>query len=243
MAHYKLILAYDGTDFFGFQRQGKTRTVQLTIEHALISLGWKGKTILAAGRTDAGVHATGQVIAFQLEWQHSTEALARALNANLPTDVAVQEIAEVDETFHPRFHAKSRTYRYLIYCRPHRDPLLNRFAWQVWPAVGLANLKEAAMLLTGKHDFSAFGTPPRTNGTTTRTVFQAFWDQQEGCLIFGVTADAFLYHMVRRMVFLQVAAARGRIGLEDLEEAVQQGYELYPGLAPPHGLTLADVQY
>jgi tRNA pseudouridine38-40 synthase len=243
MAHYKLILAYDGTDFFGFQRQGKTRTVQFVLENALALLGWKERTILAAGRTDTGVHASGQVIGFQLNWAHSTEALAKALNANLPDDVAVQDIREVDEGFHPRYQALSRTYRYCIYCRPDRDPLIQRFAWRVWPPVQLTALQGAAQLLSGKHDFSAFGTPPRTNGTTVRTVFQTMWEQQSGCLFFEVTADAFLYHMVRRMVYLQVMVARSRISQEDLADAIRDTRELIPGLAPPNGLTLVSVRY
>lgn len=243
MAHYKLILAYDGTDFFGFQRQGKTRTVQLIVENALATLGWKELTILAAGRTDTGVHASGQVIGFTLDWTHSTEALGKALNANLPADVAVMEVFEIGDDFHPRYHATSRTYRYRIYCQPNRNPLKERFYWRIWPSIQFSNLQAAARLFAGKHDFSAFGTPPRTNGTTIRTVFQSNWEQQGDCLTYEVSADAFLYHMVRRMVYLQVMTARGSICLEELELAIQKGQELNPGLAPAKGLTLEQVSY
>ena len=111
MARYKVILAYDGTDFLGYQRQGKTRTVQLVVEAALVKLGWEGTTILTAGRTDSGVHASGQVVAFDLDWAHSTDDLVRALNANLPDDVAVKDGAQVVDDFHPRYDAVERTYR------------------------------------------------------------------------------------------------------------------------------------
>ncbi len=243
MAHYQIILAYDGTDFFGFQRQGTTRTVQLVLEKALTSLGWQGRSILGAGRTDVGVHATGQVVSFELDWAHTSEALKKALNANLPEDVAVREVCEADESFHPRYDACSRTYQYRIYCQPQREPLIQRYAWRVWPAVELTALQKAASLLPGKYDFSAFGTPPRPNGSTVRTIYQADWKEQDGCLLFEVTADAFLYHMVRRMVYLQVMAAREKISLENLSQAVQEARKQMPGLAPPNGLTLAVVRY
>lgn len=243
MARYQIILAYDGTDFFGFQRQGKVRTVQLVCEAALRNLGWQGRTILAAGRTDTGVHAHGQVVVFDLDWAHSTEALCRALNANLPEDVAVREVRETVEDFHPRFDACSRTYQYRIYCRPQREPLLQRYAWRVWPPVNLPDLQEAARCLIGKHDFSAFGTPPRPGGSAVRTVHQAGWDWQTGCLLFEVSADAFLYHMARRMVYLQVITAQGRIRLDDLANAVLKAEPQLPGLAPAGGLTLAAVHY
>jgi len=243
MAHYQIILAYDGTDFFGFQRQGKTRTVQLVFETALASLGWQGRSVLAAGRTDVGVHATGQVVFFELNWDHPLESLKKALNANLPEDVAVREVYEANEDFHPRYDACSRTYRYRIYCQPQREPLIQRYAWRVWPVVELSVLQKAASLFPGKHDFSAFGTPPRPKGNTVRTVYQADWREQNGCLMFEVTANAFLYHMVRRMVYLQVMAARGKISLSDLAQAIDETRKQPPGLAPPNGLTLADVKY
>ena len=103
MARYQVKIAYDGSEFFGFQRQGETRTVQLEIENSLRSLGWEGKTIFAAGRTDTGVHASGQVVAFDFEWKHSDESLLKAMNANLPKDVAVHAEKVADKSFHPRF--------------------------------------------------------------------------------------------------------------------------------------------
>ena len=112
---YKVTLAYDGTHFFGFQRQGATRTVQLEVENALRRLNWQGQTILSAGRTDSGVHASGHVIAFDLAWPHGLERLARALNAILPEDVAVKEIAIAPADFHPRFDATARCYRYQVF--------------------------------------------------------------------------------------------------------------------------------
>lgn len=243
MARYQITLAYDGTNFLGFQRSGKLRTVQAEVEKALRGLGWQDRIILSAGRTDTGVHASGQVIAFDLEWNHSAETLGKALNAALPNDVAVQECREAAADFHPRYDATRRTYHYRIICKPERDPLLERFAWRVWPALDERRLHETARLLTGTHDFAAFGTPPRDGGSTVRTVFHAAWETTQHGLLFTVSANAFLYHMVRRLVYWQVLAAQDRLSLEDWAQAVQAARPLTPGLAPAQGLTLVEVCY
>ena len=244
MARYKVILAYDGTHFQGFQRQEPgVRTVQGEVEQALRCLGWQGRSILSAGRTDTGVHASGQVITFDFEWKHSTTALNRAVNAHLPPDVAAVDVSLTSEDFHPRFDAFLRTYRYRIYCAEVRNPLLDRFAWRVWPAVDPEFLQSAATLLVGTHDFAAFGAPPQTGGSTLRTVYAASWKSNAGDLEFEISANAFLYHMVRRIVFLQVLIGKKQLSLEDLSQAVQQTRSLTPGLAPPNGLYLTEVRY
>lgn len=243
MARYQIILAYDGTDFKGFQRQAEARTVQGVVEIALDRLGWQDRAILFAGRTDTGVHGEGQVIAFDLEWSHSNEELGRALNANLPDDVAVRTVREAAPVFHPRYDAKGRTYQYRIYCGTDRDPLRERFAWRVWPEVNLALLQQAARLLIGTHDFAAFGTPPRPGGVTIREVYRASWEPQAGGLLFEVSANAFLYHMVRRIVHVQVQVGQGRLELEYLAQALQAARPQPPGLAPAHGLVLKSVWY
>jgi tRNA pseudouridine38-40 synthase len=243
MARYQIILAYDGTHFLGFQRSGSTRTVQGVVEAALRKLGWQERILLSAGRTDTGVHASGQVIAFNLDWSHSTEDLGRAVNAMLPEDVAVKSIQEAAPDFHPRYQAVRRFYRYSIYCSPERDPLLDRFAWRVWPVVDEQRLHEAARILPGTHDFSAFGTPPRAGGSTVRTVYHAVWQPQAQGLLFEVSANAFLYHMVRRLVYWQVLTAQKRLSLEQWALAVEAAQQLTPGLAPPNGLVLTEVGY
>jgi len=244
MARYQVILAYDGTQYRGFQRQLKARTVQGVVETTLRELGWSGQAILAAGRTDTGVHASGQVIAFDLDWKHPPEELGAALNAQLPGDVAARSVMQVEANFHPRYDALARTYRYRIYCWENRDPLLDRYAWRVWPLLDIDLLQRAASLLIGRQDFAAFGTPPRPAGSTHRTVLQAQWSRDDHELIFEITADAFLYRMVRRLVSFQVEIGQGRRELE----ALRQALELPPdsalqGLAPAHGLTLVKVIY
>ena len=243
MAHYQIKLAYDGTDFQGFQRLGKGRSVQDEVEKALRRFGWHGRTILGAGRTDTGVHASGQVIAFDLDWTHTTGELQNALNAHLPADVAVMAAQEAPADFHPRYDAQARTYRYRIYHLPQRDPLQERFAWRVWPALDFSNLQKAAILLLGEHDFAAFGAPHKKGGCTVRRVFRAVWEQQAGGLLFEISANAFLYHMVRRLVFTQVLAGSGKLALDDLAQGVLAAQSQPPGLAPAHGLVLHEVLY
>lgn len=244
MEHYQVILAYDGTNFQGFQRQGSSRTVQSEVEHALNQLGWQGRSILFAGRTDTGVHASGQVVTFELDWVHSEEKLLRALNANLPEDVAIQRVQTVPPQFHPRFDALARQYRYRLFCQKERDPLRERFAGRVWPEIDGALLQKAADLFIGSHDFAAFGSPMKPGGSTVRTVFQAGWQtESEGIWSFQVIANAFLYRMVRRLVFIQVRVGQQRLSCEDIAAAISTQTPLVAGLAKPSGLTLENVYY
>jgi tRNA pseudouridine38-40 synthase len=247
MVRYQVILAYDGTEFKGFQRQVNARTVQAVVEKALRQLNWKGKSILAAGRTDTGVHAAGQVIAFDMDWNHSPEDLLRAMNAGLPPDVAAWDVTVAAPDFHPRFDAQWRRYRYRLFCKDRRNPLRERYAWRVWPQIEVSLLEQSAQRLVGRYDFGAFGSPPKTGGSTVRTVFKAEWlveqtDRKPPGLVFEVSADAFLYHMVRRLVSLQVSIALGNQSLEDLEIYLQ-GSPAVLGLAPPYGLVLEEVAY
>jgi tRNA pseudouridine38-40 synthase len=243
MARYQLRLAYDGTEFFGFQRQGNTRTVQSVFETVLRELGWQEETILFAGRTDTGVHASGQIVVFALDWQHDDETLLKALNAKLPPDAAVKVLTRVEAEFHPRYDASSRSYLYRIYQRPERDPLQDRFAWQRWPALDLERLNLAASILMGKHDFSAFGRAMKPGASTIREVILSQWTEQEGQLQYQIEANAFLYHMVRRVVFLQVQFAKHKLSEVDLHNGVFHTQAMKPGLAPAKGLTLAEVKY
>lgn len=246
MARYQVNLVYDGTQFSGFQRQAKHRTVQSVLEEALRKLGWKGASLLVAGRTDTGVHAAGQVVAFDLEWNHSEQALLQALNACLPLDVAVHKVQIAQDDFHPRFAARARAYRYRLYLSEIRDPLRDRYAWQVWPAPDRLLLERAASLLTGTHDFAAFGTPPLAGRSTKRHIYRASWTEHGDELEFDVTGNAFLYRMVRRLVGLQVRIAQKRLPFEALSDYLEQS-DANPNrvleLAPPQGLTLIEVYY
>jgi tRNA pseudouridine38-40 synthase len=250
MARYQLTLVYDGTNFFGSQRQPKSRSVQGELEKALLKLGWMGRSVIMSGRTDTGVHATGQVASADLDWSHTDSDLIHALNAALPADMSVKQARVVHADFHPRFDAQSRRYRYRLFCQPLRDPIRERFSWRVWPAVSSDLLANAAKLFLGGHNFSAFGSATTPKGTTVRTVMKAEWTQAEQDeWHFEVQANAFLYRMVRRLVFVQVAVAQGKLSTETIARSLAQqakaepGSEISMGLAPAHGLTLVEVTY
>jgi tRNA pseudouridine38-40 synthase len=245
MARYQSILAYDGTDFHGFQLQaGGTPTVQAALEAALTTIGWRDEHLLAAGRTDAGVHAAGQVIAFDLDWNHDPEDLTAALNANLPKSIAVQATLRAADDFHPRFDARARHYRYRLLPAPLTDPLRRRYVWRIWPAPDLARMERLAMGMKGRHDFGAFGRPPIEGGQTVRRLFDFSWTEAGDELVLDVAGDAFLQHMVRRLAAAAVAAGQGQaevgevLGLLDHPEARWQG-----ALAPAAGLCLMHVEY
>ena len=256
MARYQLTLAYDGAKFSGSQRQAKSdgptsvavsrpmlRTVQGELEKALHKLGWSGRSVMMAGRTDTGVHATGQVAAFDLDWAHKLEQLQKALNAGLPLDLVVRDLHETHADFHPRFDAASRRYVYRLFCDPVRHPLRERFAWRAWPEVNDGMLTKVSKLFLGTHDFSAFGSPTTPKGSTVRTVMKSAWKMLDGEWQFEVQADAFLYRMVRRMVFVQVVTAQGKCSVEEVQLALSGQTKLPAGLAPAHGLTLVEVTY
>jgi tRNA pseudouridine38-40 synthase len=250
MARYQLTLAYDGTEYFGSQRQAKSRTIQGELEKALSKLGWTGHSVIMAGRTDTGVHAKGQVAAFDLDWAHAEEDLVHALNAALPSDVAAQKARMVHPKFHPRFDATSRCYHYTLFCHPLRDPIRERFAWRLWPEVNGRALAKNEKLFLGTHDFSVFGSPTTPKGGTVRTVLKAEWSQiEEDEWRFEVQADAFLYRMVRRLVFVQVAVAQGKVSVETIASALvnpakaESRSAIPAGLAPAHGLMLVEVTY
>jgi tRNA pseudouridine38-40 synthase len=244
MAHYQVILAYDGTRYAGFQRQANAITIQDQLESALRKIGWQGRSIRASGRTDKGVHALGQVVTFEMDWAHGENALQSALNASLSLDISAISVSQVAPGFHPRKDALTRHYRYSLVCLAVRNPLRERYAWRVWPPPETDRLRRAAGLLVGRLDFAAFGTPPVKGGTTVRDVKSACWAEEEERLVFDVVADAFLYHMVRRMVYIQLAAAEGRLSEQELTTSLETGMPLSAtGIAPPQGLVLVGVTY
>lgn len=247
MTRYRATLAYDGTAYQGFQRQaGSTPTIQLALEQALVRVTGQTATVTGAGRTDTGVHATGQVIAFDVAWRHSDADLLRALNAVLPDDIALQDIAP-QPGFHPRFDAVARLYTYDVLNAPQRQPLLRRRAWHVWTPLDRDALDVAAALLLGEHDFATFGQPPQGTNTV-RAVLRSEWAAQPvngGALLrYTIEANAFLQHMARRIVGMMVDVGRGALTLAQFEAAFRAADLAQAGtLAPPHGLVLAQVRY
>ena len=241
---FQVRLSYDGTGFHGSQYQPELRTVQGELERGLLKIGWKGKSALFAGRTDAGVHAAGQVIAFDLDWGHTEKVLQKAINAVLPQDISAVEVKRTNKDFHPRYQALSREYHYQIRNSPTRDPLQERYIWRVWPETDVKLMRKASRYLIGSHDFSALGKPHQPGGSTCREISRAVWRKKGNKLVFELEGNAFLYHMVRHIVAVLVKIGQG---LEP--ENIIKNYLDNPtgpeaqGLAPAHGLSLVEVKY
>lgn len=253
----RAVVAYDGTDYNGFQRQANAPTVQEALEAALAQVTQERSTIWAAGRTDTGVHAVGQVIAFDTSWRHGMVDLHRAMNAVLPADVAIPELEEAVPDFHPRYDAHRRHYRYVIYDAPVRSPLMRRYSLHVGRPLDVPAMEEAARSLVGEHDFATFGQPPQGD-VTIRRVFRAGWGREpsrcfplgraegseEACLTFDIEANAFLYRMVRSIVGTLLEVGRGWMSVKAFEEALASCERSRAGkTAAPHGLCLMEVKY
>jgi len=245
MEHYQLIIAYDGTEYRGFQRQADSKTIQGELESALQKIGWQGKTIYAAGRTDTGVHAIGQVVTLQHEWHHPEKDLLAALNHFLPLDIAVQSVKIIRDDFHPRYDALSREYQYAIIFSQVRLPHKERYMWRVEGDWNWNEVRKATKMILGTHDFSHFGKPIKPGGSTRRTVLVSKWIKVNPTeYLYTIEADAFLYHMVRRIVFVLMKVGMGCTCGEEIENAlVGKTNKIQPGIAPPCGLTLKNVRY
>jgi tRNA pseudouridine38-40 synthase len=234
---------YDGTDFWGFQIQAQGRTVQGEIERALRSVTGTEIRVIGAGRTDRGVHARGQVIAFEVRWPHELSDLHRALNAVLAADVAILEMGRAPEGFHPRFSAVRRAYRYQILNRRWPSPIERRIAWHIAQDLDLEHMVQASGCLVRSHDFATFGRPPQGDNTV-RTVLRAEWQEQRPFLVFDIEADAFLYRMVRSMVGTLVQVGQGQISPAEFERMLlARDRSLVQRLAPARGLCLMRVDY
>jgi tRNA pseudouridine38-40 synthase len=242
---YRATLAYDGARYQGFQRQaGGIPTVQASVEQAIKAVTQEDTTVIGAGRTDTGVHATGQVISFEVEWGGAVEVLLRALNATLPDDIAVQDLQEEpDKRFHPRFSALSRSYNYSILQSAQPQPLLRHRTWYIRQKLNIDVMQKAAGLLIGEHDFATFGQPPYGDNTV-RRVFLSQWEEHGDILLFRIEATAFLKHMVRRVVGMLVEVGRGQLTVEAFESRFRRAdLSLAQTVAPPQGLILEAVRY
>ena len=236
---FRATVEYDGTEFAGFQSQPKARTVQGELEAALARLsGGIRQPVMGAGRTDAGVHATGQVIAFTYPGSLSVEALTEALNGTLPPDVAIRDLRRARAGFNPRYAARYREYRYSVWNGP-RSPLRARTALWVRADLDIAAMASAATAFEGRHDFSAFG---GADPQPVRTIHRIRVRRQGATVTIDVRADAFLRGMVRRIVAALLAVGRGTLEASAVPGLLTAGKPALAGaMAPARGLCLRRV--
>jgi tRNA pseudouridine38-40 synthase len=261
---FKLIIAYDGTDFAGWQRQASDRTVQAAVEDALLPIEGARAVLIGAGRTDAGVHAAGQVASVRLSSSIPPAELQRALNSMLPADVRILAVDLVDEAFHAQFAAKQKTYRYWMLSAGVVPPQLRRYVWHVPQPLDTERMRGASATLVGRHDFAAFQASGSDVVTTVREVIasrvieplqdtaasSAAWPLNlpplaSGRLIgYEITGTGFLRHMVRTIVGTLVDIGRARRPIDDMNAILASRERSRAGAtAPAHGLVLWEVEY
>jgi len=241
----RLLLEYDGTRYHGWQRQADAVTIQQTLEEALGRLTGEQVILIGSGRTDAGVHALGQVASFRTNSTIPLKAFHDGLNSMLPADIAVLEAADVPPEFQARKSARGKTYEYRILKRPTRSPLQRHYAWWIAQPLDLAALAAAAAVLPGEHDFTAFRASGSDNINPVRRVSAAAWREEAGgWLKFTITATGFLRGMVRSLVGTMVEVGRGKAPPTRMAELLASGARHLAGpTAPPQGLYLVEVFY
>ena len=248
--NFKLTIQYDGTDFHGWQMQGELRTVQGELTKALSLIEGRDVVVYGSGRTDAGVHAEGQVASVVLQKDIAPEKLRAAINGNVGKDVRVMEARIVADEFHARYSVLEKTYRYLVVNGPVLSPFWLRYAHQDARAFDLQLMKQSAELFLGTHDWSAFSSAQSDAETKTRTItrltIKERVDERAGCPIIEITmtADGFLRYMVRSITGTLMAVGRGEMDSELVRRTINEGdRSLVGATAPACGLTLLSVRY
>lgn len=248
--NYKLLIQYDGTDFHGWQIQGSERTVQGELQRVLSLIEDENVPVAGSGRTDAGVHAEGQVASFKLLRSFTPEKLRGAINGNLWRDVRVLSVEKMPEDFHARFSAKGKTYIYRIINAPVISPFWVRYAHHESRPLEVARMREAARFFLGEHDWTAFSSASSDSENKVRTItdcsVESVWDARSNSLMieFRITGNGFLRYMVRSIAGTLLEVGRGEKDSDTIQTAIITGDRDLAGItAPAHGLTLVKVFY
>ena len=244
--NFKLLIEYDGTAYSGWQRQSTESTVQGAIEAAIHTMTEQSVTLIGSGRTDAGVHAVGQVANFRLETALTAHIFLKGLNSLLPGDIVIRGCEPVDETFHARYDAKAKIYEYRILNRPIRSALDRHFAWHISKPLNLEAMKTGMFFLKGEHDFSAFQGTGSDQAHAVRTVTDVDLSERtdDGYVVFTIEATGFLRHMVRNIVGTLVDVGLGKTSSEGLNDILLSRDRGMAGItAPARGLFLVEVKY
>lgn len=237
-------LQYDGTAYRGFQAQAGLATVQSELEAALSAVANEPVTVFCAGRTDAGVHARGQVVHFDTQAYRPNFRWLQGANAHLPHDIAVQWVKEVPDAFHARFAAKARVYRYVIANTPARNALTDRFATWIYYPLDHRKMHEAAQCLLGTHDFSAFRAAECQAKNPIKTIKYADITRQGDFVILDIKANAFLHHMVRNIIGTLLPIGQGDEPISFIRDVLESRCRTRAGItAKPCGLSLVEIHY
>ena len=245
MRTIKLTIEYDGTNYQGWQVQPKGPTIQGMIEEKLALLTGETIPLIGSGRTDAGVHALGQIAHFKTKSKMDIRSIQRALNSLLPPDIVIQRAEEVEEDFHARKHSKSKIYEYQILNRNLRSVFHRGHAWHIPQELDLKEMKKATQKLMGEHDFSSFRSVGSPTRTAVRRVIRAEWRKsRDGLLRFEIEANGFLKQMVRAIIGTLVEVGKGKISSEEFQRILDSKDRKRAGpTAPAHGLFLKEVKY
>jgi tRNA pseudouridine38-40 synthase len=245
MRNIKLVIEYDGTAYFGWQRQANALTIQEVMEDNLSRIVNEKVVLIASSRTDTGVHALNQVANFRTASRLPLRNLRLGINSLLPPDIVVKEASEVPWEFHSRYHATSKIYRYRIFNNPVRTALRRDVCWFVHHTLDMEAMKRAATQLLGAHDFNSFCAAQCEVEDRVRTVTDVALDKEDdGMIVFRIEADGFLRHMVRNIVGTLVDIGKGRIPEEDMVRIIEARDRRCAGqAAPARGLCLVEVKY
>lgn len=243
MPNIKLILGYDGTAYHGFQIQANALTIQEVLEEAICRIIGTRTRVIASGRTDTGVHATGQVVNFFADTRIPVDRLPHALNSVLPEDIVVYEAGVVPDNFHARFDAKSKIYTYTIDNAPHRRVLERRYTCHERFPLDVDLMRRAAAQLAGTHDFASFCAAGSPVKTTVRNLMRLELTEKDRFITITAEADGFLYNMVRIISGTLIEVGRGRRHPDMTEILAARDRNVAGFTAPPHALVLREVKY
>lgn len=244
MRTVKLVVAYDGSCYHGFQKQKDYDTIQSILEEKLAMLCGERVVIAGSGRTDAGVHALAQTVTFTTNGRIPCANMVRASRRLLPRDIVVLSAEEMPEGFHARFSACWKAYEYRVLCGAQPDPFRMRYTWQMPNELNVAAMNAAALLLLGTHDFSAFRSSGSVDSSPIKTIYEAAWRREGRELVFRIAGDGFLYHMVRNIVWSLVQVGLGKRTEADFAaELCAKRCEFLNEPASAEGLYLAEVCY
>lgn len=241
----KLVIAYDGTGYFGWQRQPDQPTIQGTIEEKIGRMVGRPVTLIGSGRTDAGVHAFNQVANFRVSTSLTPPVFLKGLNSLLPESIIIKQAEYAPLDFHARYDAKSKVYEYRIYNENLRSPFLRHYAWHIARSLDIMPMKECLEIITGAHDFSAFCSAGDGETNAVRTMIRAALSiREENLLVFEFEANGFLRHMVRNIMGTIAKAGIGEISVEGFHEILEsKDRRQAEAKAPPGGLYLKEVRY